>query len=118
MAAFLCLACSAVAVFADEADDATAAYWQQEWLTVRPTPLGVKPLDRGTLASQRGGTESVSEMWLNGVVSDNKAINLTTGSNLITDGALTGASGLPMVIQNSGNNVLIQSATIVNIQVK
>jgi hypothetical protein len=80
-------------------------------------PFGVKPLDGGTLASQRGGTESLSEMWLSGVVSDNKAINLTTGSNFITDGALTGASGLPMVIQNSGNNVLIQSATIVNVHV-
>ena len=43
---------------------------------------------------------------------------LATGSNVIADGAFSGASGLPMVIQNSGNNVLIQSATIVNVQLQ
>ena len=38
------------------------------------------------------------------------------GYNTIADGAFTGAVGVPMVIQNSGNNVLIQNATIINVQ--
>jgi hypothetical protein len=38
--------------------------------------------------------------------------------NVISDGAFSGSVGLPMVIQNSGNNVLIQNATIVNVQLK
>ena len=46
------------------------------------------------------------------------ASNVTTGSNVISDGAFAGIGGLPMVIQNSGNNVLIQNATIVNVQLK
>jgi hypothetical protein len=52
------------------------------------------------------------------MVADSKASDLTTGNNLLTDGALAGASGMPMVIQNSGNNVVIQNATIVNVQLQ
>jgi hypothetical protein len=84
----------------------------------RPNPLGAKPLDRHALAFKRGGTQVLNDMKLRGVVADNQASNLTTGNNLLSDGAFSGAAGLPMVIQNSGNNVLIQNATIVNVQVK
>ncbi len=82
--------------------------------------FGVKVLDQKILAKQRGGTDPgvLSDLKLNGVVSDNRASNLTTGNNAITDGALSGISGVPLVVQNSGNNVLIQSATIINVQVK
>jgi hypothetical protein len=79
---------------------------------------GVRTLGREGLAAYRGGTEVLNDMKLRGVVSDNQAINVTTGTNLISDGAFSGAAGMPMVIQNSGNNVLIQSATIVNVQLK
>ena len=79
---------------------------------------GVRTLGKEGLAAYRGGTEVLNDMKLRGVVSDNQAINVTTGTNLISDGAFSGAAGMPMVIQNSGNNVLIQSATIVNVQLK
>lgn len=79
---------------------------------------GSKPIDTGRLATSRGGTDALNDMRLKGVVADNQASNLSTGNNAITDGAFSGASGMPMVIQNSGNNVLIQNATIVNVQVK
>ena len=82
----------------------------------RANPLGAKALDSNSLAKRRGGT-GLSDMKLSGVVADNRAINVTTGSNLVTEGAFTNASGLPMLIQNTGNNVLIQNATIVNVQV-
>jgi hypothetical protein len=84
-----------------------------------PSPFGaIRALDDKALSYKRGGTDVFSDMKLKGVVADNQATNLTTGSNVISDGAFSGAAGLPMVIQNSGNNVLIQSATIVNVQVK
>jgi hypothetical protein len=71
------------------------------------------------LAELRGGTETPwSDMKLNGTVGNNAATNVVTGANVITDGAFSNASGLPMVIQNSGANVLIQNATIVNVQFK
>lgn len=82
------------------------------------TVFGARPLGNAVLAASRGGAQVISDMRLKGVVADNEAINVATGSNLISDGAFTNASGMPMVIQNSGNNVLIQNATIVNVQMK
>ena len=84
----------------------------------KPNPLGVKPIAPSALSSTRGGTEVLNTMKLKGVVADNQAVNVATGSNAISDGALAGTAGLPMVIQNTGNNVLIQNATIVNVQMK
>lgn len=75
------------------------------------------PLEK--LASLRGGTEIVNnEQKFNGVVSQNSAENLTSGANTISNGAFANASGIPIVIQNSGANVLIQNATVINLQIK
>lgn len=84
----------------------------------RPNPLGVKPVDTRALNARRGKADVVNDMLLKGVVADNKASNLTTGNNVIADGSFTGMVGLPLVVQNSGNGVLIQNATIINVQVK
>lgn len=35
---------------------------------------------------------------------------------MIGNDAFNGAAGVPMVIQNTGNGVLIQNATIINVQ--
>ena len=83
----------------------------------RSQPLRGRLLDSGALAGRRGGTGVLSDMKLSGVVADNRAINTTSGANLISDGAFSNTSGMPVVIQNSGSNVLIQNATIVNVQV-
>ena len=86
---------------------------------VRLNPFGSSPLTVDALASKRGGDGLVfNDMQLKGVVANNSASNLTTGSNAISDGAFAGSAGLSTVIQNSGNNVLIQNATIVNLQLK
>ena len=55
---------------------------------------------------------------LNAKLYDNSAIANVTGHNTITEGAFVGASGLPTVIQNSGNNVIIQNGTVLNLTVK
>lgn len=82
--------------------------------------FGNATLGAARLAQQRGGTATqvVNDMQLDGVVADNRAVDVVTGSNAISTGALSGASGLPLIVQNSGNNVLIQNATIVNVQLK
>lgn len=92
---------------ADAADAASAAW------------LGSEPIAADELASKRGGTDvHNTDMQLQGYVAENQAINVATGNNSITDGSFAGAAGVPMVVQNTGNNVLIQNATILNIQVK
>lgn len=71
------------------------------------------------LEDYRGGADYfLNDIKSDGVVRDNQAINLTTGSNWVTEGSFTGAAGFPTVVQNSGNNVLIQNATIINLQVQ
>jgi len=40
---------------------------------------------------------------------------VNTGSNLIGSGAFNGMAGIGTVIQNTGNNVLIQDSTIMNV---
>lgn len=75
-----------------------------------------KSVDPATLAKLSGGTDISERMTLNGTVTDNSADHVMTGSNAISSGSFNGAAGLPMVIQNTGNNVLIQNATIVNVQ--
>jgi len=77
--------------------------------------------DLGKLAHSRGGTDTVTttnNANLNGIVSGNAAVNVVTGSNSIDSGSFANMSGIPVVIQNSGANVLIQNATIVNLQFK
>lgn len=80
--------------------------------------LSAKPVTADVLAANRGGAQTLNDIRLDGVVADNHAVNLATGSNTISDGAFANAAGLPLVVQNSGNNVLIQNATIVNLQLK
>lgn len=70
------------------------------------------------LATQRGGTNTNENMTLTGSVDHNSADHVSSGYNTIDGGAFNGAAGMPTVIQNSGNNVLIQNATIVNVQFK
>lgn len=86
--------------------------------TIRRNPFGSKPMAAAELATRRGGDRVFNDAQLKGVVADNQAINVSTGTNVISDGAFAGSAGLSTVIQNSGNNVLIQNATIVNIQLK
>ncbi|GAB1595101.1 hypothetical protein PAGU2638_07800 [Lysobacter sp. PAGU 2638] len=51
-----------------------------------------------------------------GNVSGNTAQNTISGVNLVDGGSFGNAAGLNTVIQNSGNNVLIQNSTVVSIQ--
>lgn len=76
-------------------------------------------VDAGRLADSRGGTDIIrNEARLNGGVSGNSATGVISGANIIDNGSFANSSGLPVVIQNSGSNVLIQNATVINLQLK
>jgi len=53
-----------------------------------------------------------------GSVIGNSATHVRTGNNVITEGSLANAVGFPTVIQNTGANVLIQSSTTLNVQLR
>ena len=76
-----------------------------------------KPVAIAELGKYRGGSQIVSnDMTLTGTTADNTAQQVTTGNNAISSGAFTNMSGIPVVIQNSGANVLIQNAVILHLQ--
>lgn len=81
--------------------------------------FGGRTVDAALLEEQRGGTDShLSEIRAVGSVSEVQAYDLVTGYNIVSEGSFAGASGMPMLIQNTGNGVLIQNAVIVNVEVK
>ena len=81
--------------------------------------LGFGPAaDLGKLERSRGGTDAHNNTNLSGIVTDNSAVNVVTGNNVIDAGSFANMSGIPVVIQNSGANVLIQNSTVVNLQMK
>ena len=88
-----------------------------------PTPgpvagarLFANPVGEDTLVAYRGGAQVHNDMVLAGTTAENSARNVSTGSNAIDGGSFQNMSGLPVVIQNSGANVLIQNAVILNVQ--
>lgn len=85
----------------------------------KPRMFDTEAVDAAALGSYRGGADlHLNDITADGLVQDNHASNLTTGVNIITEGSITGAAGIPTVIQNSGNNVLIQNSTIINVQMQ
>lgn len=75
-------------------------------------------VDPASLAGMSGGTRITERINLNGTVTDVKVDDVSTGLNSIGGGAFGSSVGLPMVIQNSGNGVLIQNATIIDVQIQ
>ena len=89
----------------------------------QPSPARVAgwgtPAQQAKLSRLRGGTDTVSnDASLGASVSNNTANNVSTGNNVIEGGAFANAAGLPIVIQNTGANVLIQNAVVINLQLK
>jgi len=70
------------------------------------------------LANLSGGSDVSEQITITGNVSDTSTENVSTGMNWIGGGSFGNAAGLPIVIQNTGNSVLIQNATVVNVQMQ
>lgn len=60
---------------------------------------------------------TINDQDQNGDVTDNVAVGNTTGNNLIDGNAFSNSAGFMSTVQNSGNNVLIQNSTIINVSV-
>jgi len=81
-------------------------------------------LSEDDLSGQRGEGTVIDDITLNQVDLDayhsgnSVSGNSMTGNNYISGSAFVGANGMFDTIQNSGNNVLIQKATIINISLE
>jgi hypothetical protein len=74
--------------------------------------------DPNELDRARGRNGVSATATVAGTVSGNAATQVTTGSNVIQSGSFANSTGLPVVVQNSGANVLIQSSTVINLELK
>jgi hypothetical protein len=103
---------------------ARSAPWQQPMAAAGDRdaiPRGVDGIgatvDADRLSGLRGGETSVdNRILVDGRVSDNVAEKIVSGANAVGGGGFGNANGINTVIQNTGSNVLIQNAMIVNVQ--
>jgi hypothetical protein len=77
-------------------------------------------ISEDTLETSRGGQYTMDIDYvsatsdIDGTSTDNVAKGNMTGGNIIS-GSFGDSSGISTVVQNTGNNVLIQNSTIVNV---
>jgi len=75
------------------------------------------------LSGQRGGADlNVEDMVLQlsnatatATVENNSLVSHATGSNMLETGAFDGAAGVVFAVQNTGNHVVIQNTTLINV---
>jgi hypothetical protein len=105
-------------VLAGELDEVPSAQAPRVVEALLP-PLG-RTLDEDRLDVQRGGQDdayaNINEARAR--VADTSVTNASTGNNIVSEGSITNNAGLPIVVQNSGNGVVIQNTTILNLQLK
>lgn len=106
-----CLALLAAASFTCAAQDPASAAMDR--LLTRTVP-------DDQLARHRGGADTrvLNLMDIEAALRNNSARANVSGNNSVSTGAFSNASGLATVIQNSGNNVIIQNATILNLDLR
>ncbi|NYT61751.1 hypothetical protein H0A66_05360 [Alcaligenaceae bacterium] len=82
-------------------------------------PLFGAPVSESTLSQYRGARDITFNLQnTEGQLYNNQAINTVSGSNQVADQAFSGLNGFSTVIQNSGNNVVIQSSAIINVKLQ
>lgn len=76
-------------------------------------------LDEATLSNASGVEnlrQQTSDVNQGATLSDNQLTAAETGSNVISSSAFSNLQGISTVIQNTGNNVIIQDNTTLNVQ--
>ena len=79
--------------------------------------LIVEDIDLDEMRGAALDLEVLGVAFFDAVSLNNSTSGTFSGGNVIDEGAFSGSSGLSTIIQNSGNNVLIQSATILSLSI-
>ncbi len=86
-------------------------------------PALAAPVPDSELQAQRGQADvrwvtlSDVDVDVDANVDGNQTVSSPTGDNAIADSALHDAHGFTTVIQNTGNHVVIQDVTIINVSI-
>ena len=79
----------------------------------------LKSLSEDELEAHSGGQATgfqvVNDSVFNADISNNALNSGSTGDNAVNDSAFTNLSGFALIVQNSGNNVIIQNTTVIAI---
>ncbi len=79
----------------------------------------LNPLSDDELEARSGGQATgfqvINDSVFNADISNNALNSGSTGDNAVNDSAFTDLSGFALIIQNSGNNVIIQNTTVIAI---
>jgi hypothetical protein len=78
-----------------------------------------EPVEAADLDVARGGEAvpvNLNSNQLEATSESNQVSGSVTGANMIGDAAFSGLSGISSVVQNTGNNVIVQDSIIVNIE--
>lgn len=62
--------------------------------------------------------EALGVAVLNGIAANNNAAGSVTGNNSISRDAFSNASGVSFVVQNSGNNAVVNAAMVINLSIQ
>ena len=83
-------------------------------------PVGDADLDslRGGIGVSDLDLHQINQIGQKAEMSDNVIFSSVNGGNQMTTGAFAGANGIATVIQNSGNQVIIQNAMILNLNLQ
>ncbi len=97
----------------------SAAAWAGDRIEADALDFG-SPVAQQTLDERRAGNGGleINVQDLDARVRNNTAAFTVNGDNHISGHAFRDASGFPVAVQNSGNNVVIQNAFIINLDVK
>jgi|TARA_B110000091_G_scaffold163463_1_gene174422 hypothetical protein len=79
------------------------------------SPVMLEDLDQ--IRGLGGVADVISNANLEAVLNDNDVTDSVNGYNIIDQGSFNDASGVFSIIQNTGNNVIIQDSTIITITV-
>lgn len=110
--AFIQLFCVLPAV----ADSAGRVVAEEAPLVVSKRALSEQDLDQQR-AKGAGGVQ-LSNLGMHADLNNNLIDNSNTGGNAIDGSSFSSFTGFATVIQNSGNDVVIQNATIVNVTIE
>ena len=115
----LLLLCSALLLLFLSLAMSVAVAAEEQYKGLSGNEVMLNPLSEDELEARSGGQaigfQVINDSVFNADISNNALNSGSTGDNAVNDSAFTDLSGFALIIQNSGNNVIIQNTTVIAI---